>query len=522
MNLSTLSPEQKYAFKRFTMGDNLFITGPGGTGKTRLIQYFVEHSLKINKEIQVCALTGCAAILLKCNARTIHSWSGIRIAKGKKLDVIHNVLKNKKVIQQWKLKKILVIDEVSMMSEKIFDILDDLGRTIRRINLPFGGMQVIFTGDFFQLPPVGNFGEPETENFCFESSKWFEVFPLDNHIELKTIFRQKDPLYIEILSQIRRGGLDEEKKNILQTYVKREFDPKKHEGCIPVKLFSLRNKTDYVNKIMFEKIEETQYDIKEDVKTNCDHYIDSGKSFSKETIEKCKNLSLQDKEREIEFLRTSMPCADILSLKKGAVVMCIFNIDIEMEICNGSQGIVIDIIETNKELKPIVKFANGVVITMGKQYWQSEEYPTIAIGQIPLCLAWAFTIHKIQGSTMKMAEIDIGITIFEYGQIYVALSRIESLEGLYLLNFNPHKIKANPKVIAFYENITQKNYTEDDLILDFSKFNYKEEGGELVEEEKKLVENGSPKKKIKSKVESNNDTKEFIFSSNSKIIVKKI
>jgi ATP-dependent DNA helicase PIF1 len=493
-DLSKLSPEQKYAFHRFTLGENLFITGPGGTGKTRLIQYFVEYSIKNNKACQVCALTGCAAILLKCNARTIHSWSGIRIAKGNKQDIIHNVLKNKKIVQEWRTKKVLIIDEVSMMSEKIFELLDELGRAIRRIQLPFGGLQVIFTGDFFQLPPVGTYGEPDTERFCFESSKWLDVFPLTNHIELKTIFRQKDPLYIDILSQIRKGGLDEEKRNLLNTYVKRDFDVAKHSGCVPVKLFALRNKADFVNKTMFEKIEEKQYDLREDIKTNCDHYIDSGKSFSKETIEKCRNLSLSDKEKEIEFLRSSIPCADVLTLKKGTIVMCIFNIDIEMEICNGSQGVVVDIIETNQEIKPIVKFANGITLTMGRQYWQSEEYPTIAIGQIPLCLAWAFTIHKIQGSTMSMAEIDIGMTIFEYGQIYVALSRIESLDGLYLLNFNPHKIKANPKVIAFYENIPPIDYTTMDYKKDFSQYEYKELEEESILED--LIEETPKNKKV--------------------------
>ena len=171
---------------------------------------------------------------------------------------------------------------------------------------------------------------------------------------------------------------------------------------------------------------------------------------------KCQNLTASEIEKEVEFLGNSMPCPNVLLLKKGAIVMCVFNVDMDLGICNGSQGIIIDILENKadpRDIKPVVKFSNGVVMQMAKQYWQSEEFPSIAIGQIPLCLAWAFTIHKIQGSTMSMAEIDIGMTIFEYGQIYVALSRIESLDGLYLIHFNPSKIKANPKVIAFYDSI---------------------------------------------------------------------
>lgn len=105
---------------------------------------------------------------------------------------------------------------------------------------------------------------------------------------------------------------------------------------------------------------------------------------------------------------------------------------------------------------PLVRFANGITMRIGAHYWQSEEYPTIAVAQIPLCLAWAMTIHKIQGATMEMAEMDIGSQIFEYGQTYVALSRIQSLDGLYLSSFQPDRIKANPHVVSFYDSITRE------------------------------------------------------------------
>ena len=457
-SLSILSPEQLYAFNKFSTGENLFITGPGGTGKTKLIQYLSQYSDIQNRDYQVCALTGCASLLLKCNARTIHSWSGIKIAKGRKEDVIRNVLKQAKTVQKWKKIKVLIVDEISMMSCKIFEILEELGRTIRKSSLPFGGIQVVFTGDFFQLPPVGTFGEPETEMFCFESPIWQKVFPLKNHIELKTIFRQKDPLYKEILNQIRLGTIEQDKIEILNKYVKREFKPEEHEGCIPVKLFAVRNRAEYVNNSMFEKLNDTPFEFKQHIRTDCTIYLESSKPFSIEHQRKCQEISQLELEKEVEFLSNSIPCANQLLLKKGSVVMCISNVDMDRGICNGSQGIIIDIIENKadpSDIKPVVKFSNGVVMQMARLYWQSEEYPKIAIGQIPLCLAWAFTIHKIQGSTMSMAEIDIGMTIFEYGQIYVALSRIESLDGLYLINFNPSKIKANPKVIAFYEKIPE-------------------------------------------------------------------
>jgi ATP-dependent DNA helicase PIF1 len=123
------------------------------------------------------------------------------------------------------------------------------------------------------------------------------------------------------------------------------------------------------------------------------------------------------------------------------------------QICNGAQGIIIDILEDGLFPIIVVKFSNGIVKRIIHHFWQSEEYPTIAVGQYPLILAWALTIHKIQGATMKLAEIDIGTSIFEYGQTYVALSRIQSLDGLYLSAFQPQKIRANPTVVEFYNRI---------------------------------------------------------------------
>ena len=124
-------------------------------------------------------------------------------------------------------------------------------------------------------------------------------------------------------------------------------------------------------------------------------------------------------------------------------------------ICNGSQGIVIDFVVNKKDKteQPVVRFANGIVKTITMNHWQSTEYPFIVVSQIPLCLAWAITIHKIQGASLQMAEMDIGKSIFEYGQTYVALSRVKSLDGLYLTDFQPEKIKANPKVVEFYKKI---------------------------------------------------------------------
>jgi len=459
MNTDILSPEQKYAYQQFCKGENLFITGPGGTGKTKLISNLVEHCRSNIIPHQVCALTGCAALLLNCGARTLHSWSGIKLAKGPNHYIIANIRKNRRICAEWRKIKVLIVDEVSMMSLKIFELVEEVARATRLSQLPFGGIQVVFCGDFYQLPPVGTAGQPETELFCFESPVWNQVFPRKNHVQLQTIFRQVDPIYKSILLQIREGTLSEENAKILQGYVKREFNPEEHNGCLPTKLFPTRVKTDFLNKLMFSKLADPEYTFKSEKRYDCKTYLDSNKAISTEDLTKGARLSAQEIEYELEGLMNSSNLQDTLVLKKGAVVMCTMNLDMDSGICNGSQGIVIDVLEQGgKTTFPVVKFSNGLIRTIQPQFRQSEEYPTIAIGQIPLMLAWALTIHKIQGATLEMADIDVGTNIFEYGQTYVALSRVQSLNGLYLTAFNPGRIRANDSVRAFYAQLPLIDY----------------------------------------------------------------
>ena len=453
MNPVALSPEQTHALNQFILGKNLFITGPGGTGKTLLIKQLCDHANTHNLKYQVCALTGCAALLLNCNARTLHSWGGIKLARGPKAEVINSVLRNKHAVKAWKKVNILIIDEVSMMSKKIFEIIEEIARRARKNAAPFGGMQVIFTGDMFQLPPVESAGEADTAAFCFESPGWSSVFNMENHIVLKTMFRQTDPVYAQILGEVRTGNISEDNKRILQRYVGRTYLPQEHAGCIPPKLFPIRAKVDLVNATMFAKIKEKEFVFECDKRTNCKTMIEKDTPLSQEILEKSAELTEQDVEFEMQQLINNTQCVQVLRLKKGAVVMCTINLDMDNGICNGSQGIVIDINEMGPKPVPVVRFYNGITRIIQPHYRQSEDYPTIALGYIPLCLAWAITIHKIQGATLDMAEIDIGGSVFEYGQTYVALSRIKTLNGLYLSSFHAQRIKANPNVIEFYKNI---------------------------------------------------------------------
>lgn len=450
--MTSLSSEQEYAFEKFKRGENLFITGPGGTGKTKLIHDIVEHMNMRGIKFQVCAMTGCAAVLLgKCKARTLHSWSGIRLANGPPDKIVYSVLRNKFATKEWKAVKVLIVDEVSMMSRKIFDILDSIGKSIKTNPKPFGGIQVIFTGDFYQLPPVDKAGEIESSQFCFESDRWLSVFPLKNHVELKTMFRQSDPVYIKILSQIRKGEIDQDSIELLKPYVKREFIST--DGIKPTKLFSVRTKTDFVNKSQYDKIEQPEFIFNMKTDTNFSLYMDSKKPISVEDLENCSKLTSLEIQFQMEKIMETRNITKTLELKKGTIVMCTANIDMDNSICNGAQGIIIDFEIGTKS--PIVLFSNGIKKTIEYEYFQSADYPTICIGQIPLCLAWALTIHKIQGASLSIADMDLGNTIFEYGQTYVALSRVRTLEGLYLSAFNPQRIKANPIVKEFYSRIPE-------------------------------------------------------------------
>ena len=489
-----LSIEQECALQQFENRDNLFVTGEGGTGKTLLIQYLVRCAKLHGRKIQVCALTGCASLLLECNAKTIHSWSGIRLGKGDVDDIVGSVIYNHAARNSWRNTDVLIVDEVSMMSKRIFEILDIVGRRVRKCyNKPFGGLQVVFVGDFFQLPPVttSNFLEGE-DSFCFESDEWLNTFPLDNHIVLKTIFRQDDNVFRRILGNIRMGTIVSEDVEVLKTYLNRTFDHDKYQGIIPTKLYPTKNKVDAVNREMFRQLEGESYTYQFVSKTNCRIYMDgTEKEIPASVLSRCrKNLNTQKTIYEIDSLANSSPCVKTLELKKGANVMCTVNLDLDNGVCNGSIGKVIDFIFPNTTSNdtpptpvPIVLFSNGHRMIMAEKYWQSEDYPSVAVGQYPLCLAWAMTIHKIQGATLSMAEIDIGRGIFECGQTYVALSRVKNLDGLYLSNFEPDRIKTNQKVKSFYEGIPEVEYEEEEEEEKQEKQEKQEEQGKIEDEE---------------------------------------
>jgi hypothetical protein len=212
------------------------------------------------------------------------------------------------------------------------------------------------------------------------------------------------------------------------------------------------------------------------VTTKAKIHIDNGVALSPDELAHCEELTSEQLSAEVDNLITSLFTEKTVRLKIGTLVMCTANIDVERGICNGSQGVVMGYAESvatvlpdelmrkigvgTTTFVPVVQFANGTTIKVAPHPRQSEEYPCIIVSQIPLCLAWALTIHKIQGATLDMAEMDIGRSIFAAGQSYVALSRVKTLDGLYLSEFNSTKIRANPLVIEFYNSFSQMGEDE--------------------------------------------------------------
>lgn len=432
----SLDTNQQKAIDYCKIGENIFITGPGGTGKSFLIKKLLNYFIDTGKKIAICALTGVSAELLGCNAKTIHSWSGTGILKGNLDRIIKNIYKKDKD-KNWLNTNVLVVDEVSMMNKKFFESLDKIGRRIRKINKPFGGIQLIFLGDFYQLPPVGKEHDMDTLKFCFESDVWKKTFP--KTIVLTKIYRQNDLVFSEILNSIRGGNITQEYFDIL---IERKIKFKDQDKSITI----IAPKNYLVHRINKERLDKLTGEIQiyeyEFITTD-----DYDSNIEEEILQSAKNELKAEITEEIH-------------LKIGARVMCTCNLitEGEYQIVNGSQGVVTGF---NGDL-PIISFDNGLIQTIDYQVSMSDEVEGLGIKQLPLMLSWAINIHKSQGVTLKSAIIDIGDDIFCPGQAYVALSRVKCLEGLHLLSINATKVAwANKKVKKFYETIEESDSEEE-------------------------------------------------------------
>lgn len=429
MDISNLDTNQSKIINYFNEKKNLFISGPAGTGKSHVIRILKNICDSKNIKCQVTALTGCASLLLNCNAKTIHSWSGINIVKKDFETIYKKIYKKKEKRDNWKDIEVLIIDEVSMMSKNLFNLLDYIGKKIRKNEIPFGGIQLVFSGDFYQLPPVNTGDDEDDSKFCFESDLWNKTF--HHCVLLDKIFRQSDIKFSKMLNQIRIGKI---KKSTVQVLQNRIIPYDKDDSIKPTKILSNRKTVTKINQEEHNKL--PSKGIIFNIESSCPEL---------NIIEK-ENYNIHDIQREKDLYEKNFNYVESLEIKIGDQVIC--NRNISDNVVNGSRGVVIRI-----DKYPVVRFLNNREIEMIPFEIKHEYIKGLSWKQVPLNYAWALTIHKCQGISLDLCIMDIGNSIFECGQTYVALSRVKNLEGLYLTQFNPCKILVNSKVTQFYENL---------------------------------------------------------------------
>lgn len=431
-----MNPEQQMAFDAFRRRDNVFISGPAGTGKTYLIREMYRYCKERNLSVHCTALTGCAALLLKdCKARTLHSFAGLGInitrdKVGLKVEMMKT--KYKYLYWRWRKARVLIVDEVSMLDPTFFECLDLTAKMIRQNDSPMGGIQTIFLGDFYQLPAVQMGGNKSTK-FCFDSPLWKEMFEENTIILERNMRAANDMILASMLERIRVGSIPESINKILKKRIITEEQLQEME-VKPVRVVPTKTMAHRINKQEISN-------LKGNAVTFTPNVVNPGK------------LNKTQMTREIQRLEKEANYMVSLQLKVGANVMLIQNQSIEDGLVNGSMGVITRIVEktplTPREMV-YVKFANGVEVPITRHSWMNDS-ETFGISQFPLIPAYAITIHKIQGQTLDKVCANIGSGIFECGQSYVALSRVRRLQDLYLTNFEENSIFSNSNVKKFYE-----------------------------------------------------------------------
>jgi len=418
--------EQLEIIQAINNKQNVFITGPGGTGKSTIIKYLANEWTTM-RTIGITAMTGAAAVLI--NGQTLHSYLGIGLGKDSVDDLVRKIMNRSKIKKNWNDLDILVVDEISMLSDELLIKLNEVAKQIRTNEKPFGGIQLVFAGDFLQLPCIKG-------NFCFECDDWLECSFTTFH--LTKILRQHDVRFQECLNNARYGRMTLEdieyctNRSLSLDDSTGDAKAQVASSIKPTRILCHNANVNEINKRKLKKLNATEikkYDY--DIEYNPIFYDPQKHQFIFQDITKICNAQ------------------PTICLAVGAQVMLLINIDTKNGLVNGSRGVVLEF--TNNEL-PVVLFKNGSKLVIDFHKYEVTEGKKIigTIFQIPLKLAYAITVHKSQGMTLDSAIIDLN-GVFEYGQAYVALSRVKDVNSLYLYNVLKSSFKAHPKAINFYE-----------------------------------------------------------------------
>ncbi|WWC65515.1 uncharacterized protein I303_108133 [Kwoniella dejecticola CBS 10117] len=489
----TLSSQQEEILTRILKGENYFFTGSAGTGKSVLLRAIIrafkqrEEDEKVLEEdnwrrylsgetngersevprwkLGVTASTGMAGVNI--GGTTVHSWAGIGLGDAPAEKLYQNILRNKMTAKRWKTTGALIIDEISMIDAKLFDKLEYIGRKIRKSTAPFGGLQIILTGDFYQLPPVAK-GSASNTSFAFEAESWNRVIPKENMSALTRVFRQKDDGFVKILENMRRGAISQQDVDTLRGLDRTVRYP---EGIEPVGLYPQKAEVAAINDKRLEALDSPSQEY---VAYDVPGITSQGYAL--------------DSIRATDSLNRNTIWPQKLALKVGALVMLVT----DGVLVNGSTGVVVDFMTISEALSanihpvsgsfgsspdpkvfwPVVefvpsRFATGrvakrvLVPQMAVDVLNASGRPEATRHQIPLILAWALTIHKSQGQTLERVKIDLN-NIFVEGQTYVAISRAVSLDTLQIMNFSAHKVMAHRKVIEWARPFEEEQKQEEE------------------------------------------------------------
>jgi ATP-dependent DNA helicase PIF1 len=394
---------QGLALEIMLSGESVLLTGRAGAGKTFILNQFIRLAKSEGKYVSVTATTGLAATHL--GGTTIHSWSGIGVLDSLPGDFFEHIPKGRREIIEKT--DSLIIDEISMMHDYRLDMVDEICRVVRKKDEPFGGIQLIMSGDFFQLPPI-NRGDSRMGSFVVNSQVWQELDPTICYLEEQ--YRQDDLDLLEILDAIRAGDLRRRHAEKLLSRIGIEPEV----GTDITELHTVNVDVDNINGSRLSTLDSDEYSYEQNV-TGSKNYVDN--------------------------LQRSVLAPAVLKLKTGALVMAVKN-SLERKYVNGSIGTVIDFEPVMGY--PIVKFNNGKTVSMTPDTWELRdgEKKRASITQIPLRLAWAITVHKSQGMTLDMAKIDLRKAFVE-GMGYVALSRVKNLRNLYLSGLNNMSLRVS-------------------------------------------------------------------------------
>lgn len=423
-------------------GQNVLLHGSGGTGKSTILLGVASHFTEAGRIVYCTATTGIAAVNLSQPAKliagsTIHSWSGVGKAEDPPQKLLAKVRYNEGAKKRWLETDILIIDEISMLSADLLDKLDFIGRDMRREkSSPFGGLQIVFSGDFLQLAPV-------KAKWCFQSMAWKQITETLKPFILDEPKRYEDVDWFHMLLRFRKAEHTVEDVKFLHSRVKayenwlKSGASKDIKTVKPTVLHSRKDEVDFHNDKELRKLPgkpEEFIAVDNFVKYNNHARFDDYMKPLEDEIPRC------------------------ISLNIGAQVMLKANLDIKGGLANGSRGVITEVngpsADTGSEGSVRVKWLNGKVTTVSVHTWTQEDKDGKATrSQIPLILAWAYTIHRSQGCTLDYAICDLGPSCWLPGMAYVALSRVRSSQGLFLVEFYPPVIKADLLALEYVNEL---------------------------------------------------------------------